>query len=107
MAIEIAPAFAELTLIDSWAGLRPRTKDGLPVLGASPEIEALVYATGLHRSEIRPERITNLVAAAIVASVFPTLLAAFAPDRFGPRENANFSWFELRRGLEAGASDSY
>jgi hypothetical protein len=90
MAIEIAPAFAELTLTDSGAGLRVRARNGLSALGASAEI-ALVYATAHHKSEIRPERIKKLVAAAIVASVFPTPLEAFAPHGFRPRENANFS----------------
>src|SRR5437660_1508978 len=33
MAFEIAPALANLPLIDSWAGFRPRAADNLPVLG--------------------------------------------------------------------------
>src|SRR5437763_1015764 len=52
MAIEILPALQELTLIDSWAGFRPRAADDLPVLGASVEIEGLVYATGHYRNGI-------------------------------------------------------
>ena len=33
MATEIAPAVMTLSIIDSWAGLRPRSLDDLPVLG--------------------------------------------------------------------------
>jgi glycine oxidase len=41
MAIEIAPGIAALPVIDSWSGLRPRSADGLPVLGRTAEIEGL------------------------------------------------------------------
>ena len=50
-AVEIAPALSTLPLIDSWAGLRPRAADGLPVIGPS-EVEGLFYATGHYRNGI-------------------------------------------------------
>src|SRR5262249_18376084 len=46
MAFEIAPSLSEETLIDSWAGFRPRAADDLPVIGPDAEIKGLFYATG-------------------------------------------------------------
>src|SRR5439155_25792798 len=59
MAIQIAPAFERLRLIDSWAGFRPRAEDGLPVLGPCEGIDGLVYATGHYRNGILLAPITG------------------------------------------------
>jgi glycine oxidase len=84
MAIEIAPGLAALTAIDSWSGLRPRAKDGLPVLGPTAEIGGLFYATGHYRNGILLAPITGkLIVDAIVDGVMPAALQAFSPDRFG------------------------
>lgn len=83
MAVEIAPALAQLTPVDSWAGLRPRTTDELPVLGPSEEIAGLFYATGHYRNGILLAPITaQLIAAAIVDGAMSPMPAAFSPDRF-------------------------
>ncbi len=85
MAIEIAPGVAALPVISSWAGFRPRAKDGLPVLGATAKIEGLVYATGHYRNGILLAPITGrVIADAIVDGVWPESLKAFSPDRFCP-----------------------
>lgn len=81
-ALEITPALGALPLLDSWAGLRPRAEDDLPVLGPS-EIEGLVYATGHYRNGILLAPITGeLIAEAIVSSVISPLLDRFSPHRF-------------------------
>ncbi len=83
MAVEIAPALAHLPQIDSWAGLRPRAADDLPVLGPCEGIEGLFYATGHYRNGILLAPITGeLIAEAIVEGATPPLLAAFSPGRF-------------------------
>lgn len=83
LAIEIAPALAQLTPVDSWAGLRPRAKDDLPVLGACEEIAGLFYATGHYRNGILLAPITaQLIAAAIVDGAMPANFEAFSPNRF-------------------------
>jgi glycine oxidase len=51
-AIEIMPCAAGQAVIETWAGLRPRAPDGLPILGADPSVEGLVYATGHYRNGI-------------------------------------------------------
>ncbi|MDT7602261.1 MAG: glycine oxidase [Acidobacteriota bacterium] len=82
-AEEIAPAVADLKLIDEWAGLRPRASDDLPVLGASAEIENLFYATGHYRNGILLAPLTGmLIAELITTGETPAPLAPFSPARF-------------------------
>jgi glycine oxidase len=83
-ALEISPRIAALPLTDSWAGLRPRAADTLPVLGPCAEIAGLFYATGHYRNGILLAPVTGeLIAAAIVDKIFPAALSIFSPDRFG------------------------
>jgi len=83
-AVEISPQVALLPLTDSWAGLRPRAADTLPVLGPCAEIAGVYYATGHYRNGILLAPITGeVIARAIVDKVFPESLGIFSPDRFG------------------------
>ncbi|MEP6819218.1 MAG: glycine oxidase ThiO [bacterium] len=83
-ALEISPRIATLPLTDSWAGLRPRAADTLPVLGPCAEIAGVYYATGHYRNGILLAPITGeLIARAIVDKVFPATFEIFSPDRFG------------------------
>ncbi len=82
-ALEIAPRIANLALVDSWAGLRPRAPDNLPVLGPAPGIQGLVYATGHFRNGILLAPITgDLIASVIANNVVSPALGAFSPARF-------------------------
>ena len=82
-ALEISPAIATLPVVDTWAGLRPRPADGLPVLGACGEIDGLFYATGHYRNGILLAPLTaELITEAVVTGVTSPLLAPFSPDRF-------------------------
>lgn len=81
-ALEIAPVLDSLPIIDSWAGLRPRAEDNLPVLGPC-EINGLFYATGHYRNGILLAPITGqLIAEAIIGNVVSPLLSRFTSDRF-------------------------
>jgi glycine oxidase len=83
-ALEISPRVAALPMIDSWAGLRPRAADTLPVLGPCAEIEGVFYATGHYRNGILLAPITGeIIARALVDKEFPAVLDIFSPDRFG------------------------
>ena len=83
-AKEIAPAVASLRVTASWAGLRPRAPDSLPVLGPCAEIEGVFYATGHYRNGILLAPVTGeLIAGAIVDHVVGPPLNSFSPDRFG------------------------
>jgi glycine oxidase len=82
-ANEISPAIASLPILDTWAGLRPRAADGLPVLGPCDEINGLFYATGHYRNGILLAPVTGeLIAEAVVTGLVSPLLAAFSPNRF-------------------------
>ena len=84
-AVEISPQISALPVTDSWAGLRPRSADCLPVLGAAPETKGLFYATGHYRNGILLAPLTGeLIATLIADNVVLPELDAFAPDRFSP-----------------------
>ena len=82
-ALEISARIAGLALTSSWAGLRPRAADGLPVLGPCAEIAGVFYATGHYRNGILLAPVTSeLLARAIVDREVPPPLQIFSPDRF-------------------------
>src|SRR5262249_12564428 len=62
-ALEMMPGLGEIPFREAWAGLRPATKDFLPVLGASPSTPGLFFATGHFRSGILLSAITGEVMA--------------------------------------------
>ena len=86
--IEIAPGFAEFTVTDTWAGLRPRAADGLPVIGESQEVKKLFYATGHYRNGILLAPLTGEIVSALVSDgagelvELPFRIEAFSPARF-------------------------
>jgi len=51
IALEISPRLADVPLVDSWAGLRPGTPDGAPILGPGA-VPGLFHAAGLYRNGI-------------------------------------------------------
>src|SRR5215212_11194577 len=68
-ALEISPVISDLPVVDTWAGLRPRAADGLPVIGPCGEIDGLFYATGHYRNGILLAPLTGeLISKAIVSS---------------------------------------
>lgn len=83
MAIEIAPALQDTSIIDSWAGFRPRAKDELPVLGSIEDVTGLFYATGHYRNGILLAPITGeVIAESMIGRNSSSLLGCFSPDRF-------------------------
>jgi glycine oxidase len=82
-AQEISTAIANLPIVDTWSGLRPRAPDNLPVLGPCDEIGGLFYATGHYRNGILLAPVTGeLIAEAVVGGVTSPLLGPFSPSRF-------------------------
>jgi glycine oxidase len=83
---ELVPAVSSLGVTDSWAGLRPRAADGLPVLGESADVRGLFYATGFYRNGILLAPAAGEIVADLVtgrATKLPTRsLEAFSPARF-------------------------
>ena len=97
-ALEIAPMIGELPLVNSWAGLRPRSLDDLPVIGECAEVRGLCYATGHYRNGILLAPITaELIAEQVINQVTPPLLRAFTPDRFNHVRITENNEIELQR----------
>lgn len=65
-----------------WAGLRPLTPDGLPVIGRLPKYENVVVATGHGMLGVTLAPSTAREVTALIAGTSGGV-AAFAPNRFG------------------------
>ena len=81
-AVALAPSLREARVTDWWAGLRPGTPDGLPLIGESP-IGGLFLAAGHFRNGILLAPITALRLADLLTTGVPADdLSTFAPERF-------------------------
>ncbi|HXM51772.1 MAG TPA: glycine oxidase ThiO [Candidatus Binatus sp.] len=79
----LAPRLADATFASAWAGLRPGTSDGLPLLGRFPGWHGVSVAAGHFRDGILLAPITGEVMADLLARRRPRLpLDAFDPARF-------------------------
>jgi len=86
-AIEIMPRVAGQAVVETWAGLRPRAPDDLPILGADPRVEGLIYATGHYRNGILLAPITaRAIGELIVKGESSVDLAPFSVARFANRQ---------------------
>ncbi len=69
-------------ILETWAGLRPATEDGLPAIGASG-VEGLFYALGHYRNGILLTPVTAKIIDALTRGDIPDEeLSAFSPLRF-------------------------
>ncbi|HYY98128.1 MAG TPA: FAD-dependent oxidoreductase, partial [Pyrinomonadaceae bacterium] len=84
-AEEVAPGVAALALEDSWAGLRPRASDALPLIGESADVKNLFYATGYYRNGILLAPASGRIVADLLTrgatNLAPRALTAFSPAR--------------------------
>jgi len=81
-AAAVAPAIADMRIHDAWAGLRPGSPDGLPILGAT-SLKGYYAATGHYRDGILLAPITAHVMAQVLTDKQPEFdLAPFSPERF-------------------------
>lgn len=83
-ALAAAPALADFSITETWAGLRPGTADDRPILGPCA-IDGLVLATGHFRNGILLAPVTaNVIASFVEAgadgSLAPFLLARFETE---------------------------
>lgn len=82
-ALRAVPGLANAPVVELWAGLRPGTPDGLPILGSDPDVAGLVHATGHLRNGILLAPITAELIADVVTGATPALpLEPFRVDRF-------------------------
>lgn len=82
-AVKFFPALENVNIIRSFAGLRPFTPDGLPILGKVGDVEGFYMAAGHEGDGIALAPVTGkLVAEDIVYGKPSYPLNAFSPDRF-------------------------
>ena len=84
LALALLPGLAGQPFTRAWAGLRPRARDGLPLIGPLQGLDRLYIATGHFRNGILLGPLTGrLVAEMIVGEPVSFPLDAFSPGRFG------------------------
>jgi glycine oxidase len=81
-ALDLVPQLAEARTLEAWAGLRPGTPDGLPILGATPTPGYFV-ATGHFRDGILLAPVTAKVMGQIMTGQNPQIaVSKFSLSRF-------------------------
>lgn len=79
---ELIPEAWRASFVEARAGLRPATADGLPIVGASAEIDRLFYATGHFRNGILLAPLTaQLVSDLVLEAKRDPALDLLAPAR--------------------------
>ena len=63
----LLPALASAKILRAWAGLRPGTPDGLPIVGQEPDLKGLWYATGHGRNGTLLAGITGKIIAGLMS----------------------------------------
>lgn len=82
-AAAVVPEIGRMRLHDAWAGLRPGTPDGLPILGAT-SLKGYFAATGHFRDGILLAPVTALIMTQLLKGRAPDFdLEKFSPLRFG------------------------
>ena len=82
-AVALCPPLSRLAVSRSWAGLRPMTPDGLPILGPEPRLPGLWYAAGYGRHGVLLAGITAMLLRLMMNGQTPTEdLSALRPERF-------------------------
>ncbi len=82
-ATRLVPALKDATVRETWAGLRPQSADGLPILGAVANCEGLIAVTGHFRNGILLAPISaQLVTEWTTRKPTSVDASAFSPNRF-------------------------
>ncbi|MEK7248621.1 MAG: glycine oxidase ThiO [Chloroflexota bacterium] len=84
MASSLVPVLGVAEVVSTWAGLRPGSPDGLPVIGRFPGKDNVYLATGHFRNGVLLAPITgSLVADLVLTGRADRRLRPFSPGRFG------------------------
>ena len=79
----LVPALSQVAVSRSWAGLRPMSPDGLPILGPEPGLQGLWYAAGFGRHGVLLAAISAMLLRLRMNGQTPTEdLTALRPERF-------------------------
>ncbi|MEU1982555.1 glycine oxidase ThiO [Nocardia sp. NPDC019395] len=84
-ALDFAPKITEAPIVAHWAGLRPSTPDGAPLLGRPQDVDGLVVAAGHFRDGLLLTPVTADIVHAVINGTQPPLdLTAYAVGRPSP-----------------------
>jgi glycine oxidase len=84
-AWEAVPGVYDLAVLETWAGLRPGSRDNAPILGAT-SVPGLIMATGHFRKGILLAPVTaRKIAALVRTGKTPAEIAPFGLSRFAGR----------------------
>jgi len=79
----LIPAAANRHILRFYAGLRPSTPDGLPILGRAPELPGFIFANGHEGDGVALSPITGRhIADLLTERISEKDLIAFSPERF-------------------------
>ena len=82
-AARLLPALMPAVVLRTWAGLRPLTPDGRPVVGRDPEVDHLWYATGHGRNGVLLAALTGEVIGDLLSTGKTSVdVAGWQPGRF-------------------------
>ncbi|MCP4590193.1 MAG: glycine oxidase ThiO [bacterium] len=85
-ALELVPGLAEASVVNMWAGLRPRTDDRRPMIGPVPGLDGLIAAYGHYKTGLVFAPITaRIVSELIVDGLTDYDLSRCIPGRHMPR----------------------
>lgn len=80
----LCPALLRGTVVDRWAGLRPGTPSGEPLIGPVPDVDGLWVASGHFRTGAKEAPGTaELVASSLLSGRVDPLLRPFVPGPLG------------------------
>jgi glycine oxidase len=78
----LVPGLAD-TPTRTWAGLRPLTPDGRPIVGQDPDVRGLWYATGHGRNGVLLAALTGEILGSLITTGESEIeIASLAPERF-------------------------
>jgi len=90
-----------------WAGLRPATQDGYPLIGEHPTDRRVIFACGHYRNGILLSPVTaKLVGKLLTGKADRLSMAAFAPDRFGTVQS-EMDEYQISRGRHDRMNGAY
>lgn len=82
-ALKFIPTLRENKRENAWAGLRPGTPDRGPILGAAPNWQNVILATGHNSVGIMLSPLTGKAIAELVTTGYtPEVIRPFSPERF-------------------------
>lgn len=87
-AMTLVPAIENCPVAESWAGFRPKSEDGLPIIGWSGRWANVMVATGHFRNGILLTPATASAVAQLYENPNDSTWEAFSPERHGLGDTA-------------------